>query len=93
MLDAASTSIVQKVFNGIDGAGHFDSIDLRSGEFLRQARKPRVLRQDYESPLCPMTSQPVEPMKTVVSAKGALVFGSSTFAPQELMRPGAGRIA
>lgn len=60
---------VRNILNILDHAEQLESIDLRIGHFQLQARKPGAARQETDSRVWPMTSQPVEPMKPAASAE------------------------
>jgi acetyl-CoA carboxylase biotin carboxyl carrier protein len=51
---------VRNILNILDHAEHLESIDLRVGDFLLQARKPGAMRQEAESINWSSTSRPVE---------------------------------
>lgn len=73
---------VRNILNILDHAEHLESIDLRMGDFLLQARKPGALRQDTDSTAWPMTSKSVEPMKTTAPAE-VLITSSPMVVPTE----------
>ena len=59
---------VRNILNILDHAEHLESIDLRIGDFQLQARKPGALRQETDSTVWPMMSQPAGSMKSAVPA-------------------------